>query len=367
MLSLDQLDDLEGRILRALELIADLRDDNARLEQMNRNVEAERDQMQGENESLRQMHHGLQEELKNKEDEIQAIKGKLEQTDKEINEIRAKEQYLQERINTILTQLESVPKLPSSSTKKSKGAQALSTEKSEFEEFTPPNISMTQSKTTEKNTLEMEEANDKKKDTKSEAFGRKQGSGESATAIVGVAHFATVESGKDFEKIKIQQEADTQKSLMEKMEKMGKRETDDSHRRIQTEDQSVIVLETKAYDPTKKIEEDHFTQKRSDRKERQEVDTSGMNGALDDEKSEDSSQNASTTDATTTRDSNVHKEEGDDSVDMMQGLGETSMDVLENKEDHSDQETDVDADSSHQDFFDLNEDEEDDFILSQDD
>ena len=45
MITIAQLDELEGRIVRALELIGDLRSENARLETENASLRSEHDKM----------------------------------------------------------------------------------------------------------------------------------------------------------------------------------------------------------------------------------------------------------------------------------------------------------------------------------
>ena len=109
MLSLDQLDDLEGRIIRALELIADLRDDNARLEQINNDLESQNTEIREENNQLLAEQQELQNQLAEKEQEIADIRKELEITNTAVEKIRSQEQGLQNRIDSILHQLDSMP------------------------------------------------------------------------------------------------------------------------------------------------------------------------------------------------------------------------------------------------------------------
>jgi DNA repair exonuclease SbcCD ATPase subunit len=91
MITLEQLDELESRIIRALELIGDLRTENSRLEV--------------ENQKLREEHDQLKNALEQKERDIQVLKSKLEETNKELQELKEKESILEKRISDILSKL----------------------------------------------------------------------------------------------------------------------------------------------------------------------------------------------------------------------------------------------------------------------
>jgi hypothetical protein len=93
MITLEQLDELESRIVRALELIGDLRTENSRLE--------------SENQKLREEHDQLKNALEQKERDVQALKGQLEKANQELNELKQKESLLEKRISDILSKLAS--------------------------------------------------------------------------------------------------------------------------------------------------------------------------------------------------------------------------------------------------------------------
>lgn len=99
MITLEQLDELEGRIVRALELIGDLRSENSRLE--------------SENERLRTEHDELKIALDEKEKTVQSLKEQLDKTGAELNELKQKESVLEKRITEMLSRLSDVG--PSSS------------------------------------------------------------------------------------------------------------------------------------------------------------------------------------------------------------------------------------------------------------
>ncbi len=88
MLTLERLDELEGRILRALELISDLRSENARLEQ--------------DNSQLRQEHDTVKQELEHKDREVASLREQLENTSKEFHELKEREAVLDQKINDML-------------------------------------------------------------------------------------------------------------------------------------------------------------------------------------------------------------------------------------------------------------------------
>ncbi len=91
MITLEQLDELESRIVRALELIGDLRTENSRLE--------------SENQKLREEHDQLKNALEQKERDVQVLKDQLEKANQELNELKQKESMLEKRITDILSKL----------------------------------------------------------------------------------------------------------------------------------------------------------------------------------------------------------------------------------------------------------------------
>lgn len=96
MITLEQLDELEGRIVRALELIGDLRSENSRLE--------------SENERLRSEHDELKLALDDKEKTVQSLREQLDITGRELNDLKQKESVLEKRITEMLSRLSDVEK-----------------------------------------------------------------------------------------------------------------------------------------------------------------------------------------------------------------------------------------------------------------
>ncbi|EHQ06726.1 cell division protein ZapB [Leptonema illini] len=101
MITLEQLDELEGRIVRALELIGDLRSENSRLET--------------ENERLRSEHDELKLALDEKEKTVQSLKDQLDRTGAELNDLKQKEAVLEKRITEMLSRLSDVEGRPGTS------------------------------------------------------------------------------------------------------------------------------------------------------------------------------------------------------------------------------------------------------------
>ncbi len=91
MITLEQLDELESRIVKALELIGDLRTENSRLEI--------------ENQKLRNEYETLKTTLDQKERDVRELKQQLDKANEELNELKQKESILEKRINEILNKL----------------------------------------------------------------------------------------------------------------------------------------------------------------------------------------------------------------------------------------------------------------------
>ena len=85
MVTLEKLDELEGRILRTIEIISDLRSENSRLEQDNST---------------------LREKLSQKDQEVADLRTQLEETSKEFDELRSREGALEEKITSMLSRLD---------------------------------------------------------------------------------------------------------------------------------------------------------------------------------------------------------------------------------------------------------------------
>ena len=88
MVSLEQLDELEGRVLRALELISDLRSENSHLDQ--------------ENQRYRSDCHELENKLKEKETETTELRRQIEETSREFQDLRGREDVLERKISDML-------------------------------------------------------------------------------------------------------------------------------------------------------------------------------------------------------------------------------------------------------------------------
>ncbi|MFN3604465.1 MAG: hypothetical protein ACK4UJ_07125 [Leptonema sp. (in: bacteria)] len=118
MITLEQLDELENRIIKALELIGDLRTENSRLEV--------------ENQKLRKEYEDLKITLDQKERDVRDLKQQLEKTNEELRELKEKESILEKRISEILTKL---------STTEETNYQAKESFASTKKQETPPIIS----------------------------------------------------------------------------------------------------------------------------------------------------------------------------------------------------------------------------------
>ncbi len=91
MITLEQLDELENRIIKALELIGDLRTENSRLEL--------------ENQKLRDEYENIKNVLDQKERDINQLKEQLNKTSAELKDLKEKESILEKRISEILSKL----------------------------------------------------------------------------------------------------------------------------------------------------------------------------------------------------------------------------------------------------------------------
>lgn len=93
MITLEQLDELESRIIKALELIGDLRTENSRLE--------------AENQKLREEFDKLHLTLEEKERDIQSLRQELQKTSEELKTLKERETLLEKKISEILSRLAS--------------------------------------------------------------------------------------------------------------------------------------------------------------------------------------------------------------------------------------------------------------------
>lgn len=92
MISMQQLEELENRIVKALQLINDLRSENAKYE--------------NENESLRGEVEEVKLSLEEKEQEIQRIKKELDNATRELREIKEREEVLEKKVIGLLGKLD---------------------------------------------------------------------------------------------------------------------------------------------------------------------------------------------------------------------------------------------------------------------
>ena len=92
MISLETIEELETKIMKALELISDLRAENNRLESDNETLRAENDQMKLA--------------MEEKEREIASLREQLAQSLKELDEYKSKEKKLDNKIHEYETLLD---------------------------------------------------------------------------------------------------------------------------------------------------------------------------------------------------------------------------------------------------------------------
>ncbi len=92
MISMQQLEELENRIVKALQLITDLRSENATYE--------------NENETLRSEVEEARLSLEEKDQEIQRLKAEVEQASRELREIREREEVLEKKVIGLLGKLD---------------------------------------------------------------------------------------------------------------------------------------------------------------------------------------------------------------------------------------------------------------------
>ena len=94
MLSMQQLEELEARVIKALQLITDLRTENSRLE-----ADAEKYKAEAEEARL---------SLEEREQEILRIQKELDETTKQLNELREKEEVLEKKVIGLLGKMDAL-------------------------------------------------------------------------------------------------------------------------------------------------------------------------------------------------------------------------------------------------------------------
>ncbi|HSV97697.1 MAG TPA: cell division protein ZapB [Spirochaetota bacterium] len=94
MISMQQLEELESRIIKALQLIGDLRTENSRLE--------------SDNESLKVVAEEAKLSLEEKEQELARIQRELDDTARELAELKDKENVLEKKIIELLGKMDAL-------------------------------------------------------------------------------------------------------------------------------------------------------------------------------------------------------------------------------------------------------------------
>lgn len=94
MISMQQLEELESRVVKALQLIGDLRTENSKLENEN-------EEIKGELEEARLT-------LEEKEQEVEKIRRELDEATRELEELNAKEEILEKKVIGLLGKLDTL-------------------------------------------------------------------------------------------------------------------------------------------------------------------------------------------------------------------------------------------------------------------
>jgi DNA repair exonuclease SbcCD ATPase subunit len=101
MITMQQLEELEGRIIKALQLIGDLRSENSRLE--------------SDNEALKSQAEDARLGLEEKEQEVLRMQKELDDATRELNALKEKEEILEKKIIALLAKMDTVQGGPSTS------------------------------------------------------------------------------------------------------------------------------------------------------------------------------------------------------------------------------------------------------------
>ena len=94
MITMQQLEELESRVIKALQLIGDLRTENSKLENEN-------EEIKGELEEARLS-------LEEKEQEVEKIRKELDEATRELEELNAKEEVLEKKVIGLLGKLDTL-------------------------------------------------------------------------------------------------------------------------------------------------------------------------------------------------------------------------------------------------------------------
>jgi DNA repair exonuclease SbcCD ATPase subunit len=94
MISMQQLEELESRVVKALQLIGDLRTENSKLENEN-------EEIKGELEEAKLT-------LEEKEQEVEKIRKELDEATRELEELNAKEEVLEKKVIGLLGKLDTL-------------------------------------------------------------------------------------------------------------------------------------------------------------------------------------------------------------------------------------------------------------------
>jgi len=94
MISMQQLEELESRVIRALQLIGDLRTENSKLE--------------NENDELKSDIEEAKLTLEEKEQEVEKIRKELDEATKELGDLNAREEVLEKKVIALLGKLDTI-------------------------------------------------------------------------------------------------------------------------------------------------------------------------------------------------------------------------------------------------------------------
>lgn len=95
MLKIETIEELESKVVKALELIQDLRTENARLETENESLRAENDQMKLA--------------MEEKERELKTLRSQLQEATDELNQLKEREGLLESKVHQLLGRLDGLP------------------------------------------------------------------------------------------------------------------------------------------------------------------------------------------------------------------------------------------------------------------
>jgi len=128
MIKMQQLEELENKVVKALRLIEELRSENAKLEE--------------ENEALRGIAEEANLAVEEKDQEVLKTKNELKTLNREIKSVKSNEDALEQKVVMLLSKLETVPKQEASkSLEKTIKSKAASTKKATKKKSQTDNLS----------------------------------------------------------------------------------------------------------------------------------------------------------------------------------------------------------------------------------